>query len=238
MIRIPTAPALHTVFDVAAWLSASAAAAWQHRRWPRATQALAGQTAPSYFVWLALGAVAGAWLAGTLNTARAGLFAPSHSVAGALAGGIVAVELWKVRHRVRAATGGGFVLPLATGMAVGRLGCLFAGLADFTYGVPTSLPWAVDLGDGIGRQPVQLYEALAMAGFALAFARARLRGARWTGSHGFHVLAIFYGGQRFAWEFLKPYPALVGPLNLFHLLSLGLIAYGVVWIGRGDRGQG
>jgi prolipoprotein diacylglyceryltransferase len=58
-------------------------------------------------------------------------------------------------------------LPLAIGIAVGRLGCFFAGLDDFTYGTPTTLPWGHDFGDGIARHPVQLYESAAMAAFAI-----------------------------------------------------------------------
>jgi phosphatidylglycerol---prolipoprotein diacylglyceryl transferase len=50
--------------------------------------------------------------------------------------------------------------------------------------------------------------------------------------HGFQVFVLAYATQRFIWEWLKPYPAVVGPLNLFHLLSLGLAVYALVWIAR------
>ena len=30
---------------------------------------------------------------------------------------------------------------------VGRIGCFLSGLPDGTYGLPSSLPWAIDLGD-------------------------------------------------------------------------------------------
>ena len=82
------------------------------------------------------------------------------SIAGALAGGLIAVEAVKQRLGVRPATGDLFAVPLAVGMAVGRLGCFLAGLDDHTYGLPATLPWAVDFGDGIPRHPTQLYEAL------------------------------------------------------------------------------
>jgi phosphatidylglycerol:prolipoprotein diacylglycerol transferase len=152
-----------------------------------------------------------------------------------LAGGILGVELWKQRHGVRRSTGGAFVLPFCLGLAIGRLGCLFAGLADFTYGRPTGLPWAVDLGDGIGRHPVQVYESLAMAIFALVYVRARIAGAEWARDHAFHAMITFYAVQRFAWEFVKPYPVIAGPLNVFHVLMLGLAAYGIIWWRRGSR---
>jgi len=233
MIIVPTAPWAHYAGDLAAWLGAALAARWQHRRWPRESDALARITAPGYFVALGLGALAGAWLFGSLNSLRALIAAPSHSVAGALAGAIFAVEIWKWRHGVRQSTGGAFVLPICVGIAIGRLGCLFAGMADYTYGTPTTLPWAVDLGDGIGRHPVQLYEALSMAIFAIVYARARSRGANWAVDHGFHAMILVYAAQRFLWEFLKPYPSLVGPLNVFHLLTGGLALYAIIWWRRG-----
>ena len=238
MIHVPTSPWAHYAGDIAAWASAALALRWQHRRWPAEAGRLAAISTPSYFVSLALGALAGAWLFGSANSLRSIVAAPSHSVAGALAGGIVAVELWKWRRGIRVSTGGGFVLPLCVGIAVGRLGCLFAGIADFTYGTPTALPWAVDLGDGVGRHPVQLYEALAMGGFSLAYVRARIVGKDWALHHAFHAMVIVYAAQRFAWEFLKPYPPLVGPFNLFHFLMLGLLLYGIIWWRLADRGPG
>jgi len=229
VIALPTAWWAHYLGDLAAWTCAALAARWQYQRWPEEARALAGVTTPSYFVTLALGALAGAWLFGSANSLRSMLAGPSHSVAGALAGGILAVELWKWRHGVRRSTGGAFVLPLAVGIAVGRFGCLFSGLPDFTYGAPASLPWAVNLGDGIARHPVQLYESLAMGLFTIAYVAARKRGAEWARMHAFQALAIVYAVQRFLWEFVKPYPSLAGPFNVFQLLMLGLIAYGVIW---------
>lgn len=235
MIVVPTAWWAHYIGDAGAWAGAFLAARWQYRRWPQDAGVLARTTAPGYYLALALGALAGAWLLGSANSLRSLVLAPSHSVAGALAGGILAVELWKWRHGVRQSTGGAFVLPFCVGLALGRLGCLFSGLADFTYGTPTALPWAVDLGDGIGRHPVQLYEAMAMAVFALVYVRARARGQAWAVGHAFHGMILLYAAQRFVWEFVKPYPALVGPLNVFHLLMAGLATYALIWWHRGGR---
>jgi hypothetical protein len=234
VISLPTAIWAHYLGDAAAWIGAALVARWQYRRWPEDTKQLGRRTEPGYFIALGIGAVAGAWLLGTLNLSGVGRIVPSHSIAGALAGGILAVELWKWRHGVRQSTGGAFVAPLCTGIVLGRLGCLFSGLPDNTYGKPTGLPWAVDLGDGIARHPVQVYEALAMVAFLAVFLRARSAGREWARMHAFHALIIVYAAQRFVWEFLKPYPAVLGPLNVFHLLMLGLIAYGIAWWRRGD----
>ena len=153
----------------------------------------------------------------------------SHSIVGALAGAIVGVEVYKALRGVKGSTGGVFVGSFALGCAVGRWGCLFAGLADFTYGTPTALPWAVDLGDGVGRHPVEVYESLCMAGFLVAWLWGLEVRAPWAMRRGFYALCVCYGLQRFAWEFLKPYPRLVGPFNVFHLLCAGLVVYGVIF---------
>jgi hypothetical protein len=237
MIPVPTHPAAHYAGDVAAWVAAALAARWQYKRWPDEAVALSKSVDPSYFVTLGLGALVGAWAFGSFNSMRGLISAPSHSIAGALAGGIVAVELWKSVHKVRVSTGGALVLPICVGIIVGRLGCFFAGLPDYTYGIPTNLPWAIDLGDGIGRHPVQLYESAAMAVFLAVYVRARMKDAGWARHHAFHAMIIFYACQRFLWEFLKPYPAVLGPLNLFHFLMLGLVAYGIFWWRRDIRNE-
>ncbi len=234
MIAVPTASWAHYVGDVLAWIGAGLATRWQHRRWASESERLARVTGPGYFLALAIGAVTGAWLLGSSNSLRSALITPSHSIAGALAGGIVGVEIWKWKNGIRRSTGGIFVLPICIGIALGRMGCLFAGLPDYTYGTPTSLPWAVDLGDGIGRHPVELYESMSMALFAVIYIHARLRQAEWAGHHAFHVMIVVYAVQRFMWEFMKPYPTVIGPLNVFHLLMMGLIAYGIAWWKRDD----
>lgn len=232
MILIPTAPLLHYVGDAAAWAAAFAGGRWTYRHRHDAVVGLERQTAPSYFVALALGGAAGAWLFGSLNTLQASLPTLSHSIAGGLVGAIAAVEIWKWRHGVRGSTGGPFVIPLCLAIIVGRWGCLFAGLADDTFGTPTTLPWGVDLGDGIARHPVEIYKSAAMALFLGVYWGALVRGHTWAVRHGFHAFVLAYAVQRFAWEFLKPYPRAVGALNLFHLLMIGLAAYAVVWIRR------
>jgi phosphatidylglycerol---prolipoprotein diacylglyceryl transferase len=167
---------------------------------------------------------------GSLNTLRFDAPVLSHSIAGALAGGAVGVEAYKWVRGIREATGAVFVGSIATGMVVGRWGCLFAGLPDQTFGVVANLPWSVDLGDGVPRHPVQIYESAAMAVFLAVWLVALARRATWPVRHGFQVLCIWYGTQRFAWEFLKPYPKLLGPFNLFHILCAGLVLYGCVFI--------
>ncbi len=134
-------------------------------------------------------------------------------------------------------TGARFALPLAVGIAIGRLGCYFAGLDDFTYGTATALPFGHDFGDGVLRHPVQLYESAAMAVFALAYVLAVLNRNVFVITNGFYLALAYYGAQRFLWEFLKPYGALIGPLSLFHLLSLSILLYAGVMLATAPKAR-
>jgi prolipoprotein diacylglyceryltransferase len=100
------------------------------------------------------------------------------TLVGALLGGWIAVELTKMKIGVRSSTGDLFVLPLCAGIAVGRIGCFLSGLPDGTYGTATSLPWGIDLGDGVPRHPTALYESAFMIAFALVLSRLAPRLAR------------------------------------------------------------
>jgi phosphatidylglycerol---prolipoprotein diacylglyceryl transferase len=80
------------------------------------------------------------------------------TIVGALVFGLIAVELFKRHIGLRQSTGDLYAIPLAIGIAIGRIGCFLTGLSDNTYGTPTNLPWAIDFGDGIPRHSTQLYE--------------------------------------------------------------------------------
>ena len=213
---------LHTLFDVAAWLAAAAAVYWLTRQ---GLQFPAQSFELPYIAALVFGAGLGAYLFGSANLWLSGQSGIARSVEGALAGGIVAIELYKWSAGIAIRTGARFALPLALGIAIGRLGCYFAGVEDFTYGTPTALPFGHDFGDGILRHPVQLYESAAMAVFAIVYVLAVLNRNAFTITNGFYLFLAYYGAQRYLWEFLKPYGTLIGPFTLFHLLSLSILLY-------------
>jgi phosphatidylglycerol:prolipoprotein diacylglycerol transferase len=214
---------IHSAFDVLAWLAAGLAGLWVTRVEKITFPAVS--TDLPYVAAVLLGAGLGAYAFGTANMWLSGVPGIGRSIEGALAGGIIAVELYKPAAHIRMRTGARFALPLAVGVAIGRIGCYFAGVDDFTYGTPTTLPWGHDFGDGVVRHPVQLYEGAAMAAFALFYVTAvRLRDP-FVIENGFYLAAGFYALQRFVWEFIKPYGAVVGPFNLFHLLSLAIVTY-------------
>lgn len=144
------------------------------------------------------------------------------SIVGALVGGLIAVELTKQRLGVTAATGDLFAVPLAVGIAVGRIGCFLTGLADHTHGLPATLPWAVDYGDGILRHPAQLYEIAFLLPFALLL-WGRLRRPHREGDV-FKTFLIGYLAFRFCLEFLKPGVAFAG-LNVIQWVCLAALLY-------------
>jgi phosphatidylglycerol:prolipoprotein diacylglycerol transferase len=186
------------------------------QRWTVLAAAAVGALAGSRLLGLAeqWPTALGAWRAGHL---LAFLIAPGgKTIVGGLLGGWLAVEVVKRVSGIRRRTGDLFALPLCVGIAVGRIGCLLAGLADDTFGKPTSLPWAVDLGDGVGRHPVQVYEIvfLTLLGIAVSRRTTLPEGARF---------AIFLGSYlswRIAIDFLKPQPLVAG----MNLIQWGCVA--------------
>lgn len=215
---------IHAIFDVLAWVAATLTALVLRRYAPIPFPVSQRQRLPYYLALLA-GASIGAFGLGTANLWLSGMPGIGRSIEGALLGAIVGVEAYKSITGIRVRTGAIFTLPLAVGIAVGRIGCFLAGMDDFTYGLPTDLPWGHDFGDGILRHPVQLYEAAAMAGFATVCFVALMQRQSWPVTLGFPLVVLFYAGQRFVWEFMKPYGAVVGNLSLFHLTSIVLIVY-------------
>lgn len=185
-----------------------------------------------YLLALLLGLAAGSTAFGTLNLYLVGHGGIAKSMLGGVFGAIVAAEVFKHFAGIRQSTGLYFVPGLIMLIAVGRVGCFLAGLPDFTYGVATSLPWGVDFGDGIKRHPVQLYETLTMLIFLAVLLLSYPRQPVFWQRQGFYVFVLVYAGQRFAWEFIKPYPPVLAGLNLFHWISLVLLVYALLMLNR------
>ncbi|MBC8037276.1 MAG: prolipoprotein diacylglyceryl transferase [Rhizobiales bacterium] len=230
--------AVHSLFDVLAGLAAIAVTLAVYRWRLHDNVQKIEKAGLGYGLALVAGAVIGGYGAGSLNLWLTGVPGYGRSIVGALAGAIAAVELFKWARGLRGSTGLIFVPAFATSVAIGRWGCFLSGLEDNTHGTETALPWGHDFGDGLLRHPVQLYESFAMTGF-LAVAII-LIGARnpFFMRNGFYLLVIFYGAQRFVWEFLKPYGPLLGPFNLFHFICAGLVIYSLSMMGRNHERAG
>ncbi len=127
---------------------------------------------------------------------------------------------------VKESTGDNFVLPLAVGTAIGRIGCFLAGLYDGTYGTATTLPWGLDFGDGVSRHPTQLYEIVFVLLLALAITLWR---RRWSLPSGLAFKAYLWAYLlwRLAIDAIKPvpYPYLFGISGIQWVCILALAAY-------------
>jgi phosphatidylglycerol---prolipoprotein diacylglyceryl transferase len=123
---------------------------------------------------------------------------------------------------IRTSTGDLFVFPIALGTIIGRVGCFLEGLADNTYGTPTSLPWGIDFGDGIRRHPTQLYD--------IAWVAALTAGLLWFQRRPHRPGDLFKGymvgylGWRFLIDFLKPGIFLFG-LTTIQWVCLATLLY-------------
>ena len=224
------AMAIHAAFDILAWIAAGLAMLWAIWRLPAAASAVPSAQRLTYWLALVGGAALGAYGFGSLNLWASGQPGVARSIEGGLFGAIVAVEFFKRFAGLTARTGARYALPLAIGVAVGRVGCFLSGLEDFTHGIPTDLAIGHDFGDGILRHPVQLYESAAMALFAAFYVAALSRQNPWIAANGFYLTVGYYGAQRFLWEFLKPYGAVLGPFTIFHILSTLLVSYAIAMI--------
>jgi len=167
-------------------------------------------------VWIFVGAVFGAFLGSRLlaiiesfpdyyaHRTDANFWMQGKTIVGGLLGGWIGVEIAKRRLNVRVRTGDLYVLALALGIAIGRIGCFLEGLADRTHGVATSLPWGVDFGDGMRRHPTQLYESLYVVLLVAAIAIITRPSTRVRPGDRFRVFLGSYLLFRFAIEFIKP----------------------------------
>ena len=145
------------------------------------------------------------------------------TIVGGLIGGLVGVELEKRWAGLTRRTGDLFAMPLAAGIAIGRIGCFLSGLPDRTYGTPSSLPWAVDFGDGIPRHPTQLYESAAMATAAVVLARLTRRPH--VEGDVFKLFMVLYFGLRLAVDALKPEVRVLFGLSSLQWASLAVLIY-------------
>lgn len=160
---------------------------------------------------IAAGAVAGALLGAKLlymlNYWNSLQGEPLHAwlagktVVGGLLGGVAGVEVAKANIGWTRSTGDAFVWPVILGLMLSRLGCQLSGGEDLTYGVPTTLPWGWDYGDGAARHPTGIYEIAGLAAIALLVRRGAPHAEE---GDGFRLFMVLYLVLRLVLDFLKP----------------------------------
>lgn len=182
--------------------------------------------------WAFLGAAAGAFIGSRLLGAMENpalffhpegnwllYFFKSKTIIGALLGGLWGVEWTKKVIGEQRSSGDLFTFPLLLGMMIGRLGCFSMGVAEPTYGLPSELPWAMNLGDGILRHPTALYEFCFLG--LLWWSLVRLKKTKQVVEGGlFQLFMISYLLYRFLIAFIQPID--------FHWLGLGVLQWACV----------
>jgi phosphatidylglycerol---prolipoprotein diacylglyceryl transferase len=208
-------PELHPLFETLGYVGGYALYRRERRR---QGDALTEDKRWMVIAAAAIGALIGSRALGLLEQApRMGLHwaevlrPGGKTIVGGLLGGWIAVEVAKRFSGIRSRTGDLFAVPLCVGIAIGRIGCFLAGLADDTYGKATTMPWGVDFGDGVRRHPTQLYEFFFLLTLAWVL---------WQWNKRPHVEGRIFRGfmaayltWRLAIDFLKPQP-LVDGMNL------------------------
>jgi phosphatidylglycerol:prolipoprotein diacylglycerol transferase len=157
---------------------------------------------------------------------------------GAVIGALVALAVFARRHGLRLAPLADAAAPAAAlGQGIGHFGCLISG---DSFGLPTSLPWAVIYRSpaamapqNVPLHPTQLYEAAALL---LLFAGLWLA-RRWLTAFGpWTVTGAYLLGLsvvRFALFFLRDEPSVLFGLKTAQLIGIGIALLAVVLLTAG-----
>lgn len=156
---------------------------------------------------------------------------------GGFVGGFIAVSigvrtlsipLWTALNLVS--------IPGLVGQAIGRIGCFMVG---DDYGRPSGLPWAIAFPQGAPPtlervHPTMLYESAWLALCAWILWRRRN-----TSPALFAEYLVLAGLGRFANEYLRVNPSLLGPFSNAQLIALLCIAAGsALWLWASQRRSG
>lgn len=146
------------------------------------------------------------------------------TIMGGLFGGLLGVEWAKKIIGEPHSSGDLFTFPIIVGIFIGRIGCFLSGINEFTYGKVTSLFMGMDLGDGLIRHPIALYELVFLV---LLFFLLKYLQKEKTLENGmlFQYFMISYFSFRFFIEFLKPNIFFVVGLSSIQILCLICLLY-------------
>ena len=111
--------------------------------------------------------------------------------------------------------GNQLAIPIAVGMAIGRIGCLLRGCC---YGKPTSLLWGIDFGDHIYRHPTQIYEIIFDLLISFYLYKRKKKGV--NPGELYSLFLNYYLSFRFFLEFIRVEKVSIIGLTDFQLLCI------------------
>ena len=161
------------------------------------------------------------------------VLATGKSITGALLGGYAAVELAKRLTGYRDATGDWFAVIAPLGIALGRVGCIIQGCC---LGKECAPSWFTRTDtSGTARWPAALVELLfnvMMLGVILLLRRRKLFPGQL-----FHIYLMAYGLFRFAHEFMRETPRILGPISGYQVAALAVALLGAIGFHRRKAAQ-
>ncbi len=146
------------------------------------------------------------------------------TVVGGFLGGLAGVELMKKTLGEKRASGDLFVYPMILALTIGRIGCFSMGVYEETYGIESSVPWAMNLGDGMLRHPVALYEILFLLFLWGMLHTLKMKMAFQSGGF-FKLFMISYLLFRFLIEFIKPHYSFSFGLSTIQIACVAGLTY-------------
>ena len=151
------------------------------------------------------------------------LLLSGRSIAGALLVGFLVAEAAKPLLRYRLPPNDRFAVVLPFSIAIGRLGCYFAGCCR---GLPHDGAWTITYADGIARHPIAFYELgfhLLAGVLLLHLYRRRILFGRL-----FALYLVLYGLFRFATENLRVTEKAFLEHSAYQWFAVAMVAAGLV----------
>ncbi len=184
-------------------------------------------------LWIMIGAMIGALIGSrliailetpeTLDQITFMTLYQSKTVAGGFLGGLFGVEIIKKTINVKIASGDIYVIPIIVAVFIGRIGCFLSGIAEPTFGIETHFFTGMNLGDGLLRHPVALYEMTYMVLLFILF--QKIKSIELGNGERFKLFMVLYFLYRFSVEFIKPYHPLFLHLSSVHWSALFIFIY-------------
>lgn len=140
------------------------------------------------------------------------------TITGGLLGGFIAVRLYKYFRGITTSYGDLLVMPLAIGIAIGRIGCFLQGCC---FGKNTNIFWGIDFGDTVLRHPTQLYEifGLIILGFGMILLKKNVLPKGFL----FRLFIIGYLIIRISLGFIRPEPRVFLGFTVYQLIAFTLM---------------
>jgi phosphatidylglycerol---prolipoprotein diacylglyceryl transferase len=190
----------------------------------------------------ALGALIFSRLLGALENIEAWRSAPnfwfylysSKTVVGGLLGGWLLVEIAKYFMKVKSSSGDVMTFPILAGLFIGRIGCFSQGVEEMTFGNETNWPTGMNLGDGVMRHPLAVYEMgilILISSFLVIIQRKK----KLRDGMQFKMMMFLYLLYRLIAEWMKPrFPLFLGltsiqiAIIICYLLYIRTIIYLII----------